>query len=274
MQLPTTGRRNRAPHFRAIRRSGLRAAPGCRGPSGSTARPSPGWPSSPASMPPTSPSATDSLARVYARHVLEHLEDVPAAMAEIHRVLRPGGELPVEVPYFASVTAYADPTHRAWFTYTTFEHFGPPVDLGLAGQPAHLVRQRPLRHPAPAPGLRRGPPSDWACRPWPTASRRFYENLLLYLFPARVPGSGAGSASADGARFTQERVRAARHVRRGVEVGQGQGGARLAQAHRSAWRRRTARKPSVASLQGQQLRPQRRGRRRPGAPAARRTRRR
>jgi SAM-dependent methyltransferase len=125
-----------------------------------------------------------SLARVHARHVLEHLEDVPAAMAEIHRVLRPGGECHVEVPYFACVTAYADPTHRAWFTYTTFEHFGPPATSGWQanlhtwfGTARFGIRRRRLVF---GEGHRRLGLQALANR-FPA----LYENLLLYLFPAR-----------------------------------------------------------------------------------------
>ncbi|HEX2517565.1 MAG TPA: class I SAM-dependent methyltransferase [Chloroflexota bacterium] len=125
-----------------------------------------------------------SLARVYARHVLEHLEDVPAAMAEIHRVLRPGGECHVEVPYFAAVSAYADPTHRAWFTYTTFEHFGPPATSGWQanrhtwfGSARFGIRRRRLVF---GEAHRRLGLQALANR-FPA----LYENLLLYLFPAR-----------------------------------------------------------------------------------------
>ena len=122
MQLPTGDRS--APHFGPLVDLGW-AAPGSRGPSESTAGPLPGvtvvarldaihlpfrdsWPAS-------TPSTSWSTGR-------------PAAVAEIHRVCVRRG-VHVEVPYFA-VSAYADPTHRAWFTYTTFEHFGPPVTSG------------------------------------------------------------------------------------------------------------------------------------------------
>ena len=99
-------------------------------------------------------------------------------------VLRPGGECHVEVPYFAAVSAYADPTHRAWFTYTTFEHFGPPA---TSGRQAHLhtwfgsarfgIRRRRLVF---GEAHRRLGLQALANR-FPA----LYENLLLYLFPAR-----------------------------------------------------------------------------------------
>jgi SAM-dependent methyltransferase len=128
----------------------------------------------------------DASARtVYALNVLEHLEDLPAAMAEIRRVLRPDGRLIVEVPYYTSVSAYADPTHRRWFTYTTFEHFTAPPETGWAanrhtwfGDAAFSVARRRLRFGRAHRllGIER-------------LANRFpavYENLFAYWFPARA----------------------------------------------------------------------------------------
>jgi SAM-dependent methyltransferase len=131
------------------------------------------------------PFRSGSLARVYARNVLEHLADVPATLTEIHRVLRPGGRCDVEVPYFAGVSAFADPTHRAWFTYTTFDHFAPPAGGGWQanrhtwfGRRHFAVRRRRLVF---------GRAHRWLGLA--TLANRFpavYENLFVYLAPARA----------------------------------------------------------------------------------------
>jgi len=44
-------------------------------------------------------SWTDSFEEVRADHFFEHVLDFPAAWQEVHRVLKPGGILEVEVPY-------------------------------------------------------------------------------------------------------------------------------------------------------------------------------
>jgi SAM-dependent methyltransferase len=44
------------------------------------------------------PYASDFFDRVLGIHVLEHLPDLPAAIGEMHRVLRPGGLLSVVMP--------------------------------------------------------------------------------------------------------------------------------------------------------------------------------
>jgi SAM-dependent methyltransferase len=74
-------------------------------------------------------------ARISASHVLEHLDHPLQAMAEWHRMLRPGGELRLRVPHFSR--GFTHPDHRRgfdisfplffsedmtpWFTGTVFE---------------------------------------------------------------------------------------------------------------------------------------------------------
>jgi len=48
---------------------------------------------------------------VIANHMLYHVPDLPKALAEIRRVLRPGGLLHVLAPWWGHVNAVADPTH-------------------------------------------------------------------------------------------------------------------------------------------------------------------
>ncbi|TDC39464.1 methyltransferase domain-containing protein, partial [Micromonospora sp. KC213] len=57
------------------------------------------------------PLATDSVDRLFAVHILEHLIDFLPLVDECHRVLRPGGILHVMSPWWGHVNAVADPTH-------------------------------------------------------------------------------------------------------------------------------------------------------------------
>ncbi len=56
-------------------------------------------------------------------NVLEHLDDVPKVMCELHRILKPGGLARILVPYAKSDWAYQDPTHRAFFTEKSMDYF-------------------------------------------------------------------------------------------------------------------------------------------------------
>jgi SAM-dependent methyltransferase len=131
------------------------------------------------------PLGDGSVGRVYALNLLEHLDDLAGVMDEIWRVLAPGGRLCVEVPYFTSVSAFADPTHRRWFTYTTFEHFATPPAAGWQanrhtwfGMARFRVEHRRLvfGRAHRALGIAR------LANRWPAV----YENLFAYWFPARA----------------------------------------------------------------------------------------
>lgn len=76
------------------------------------------------------PLDTDSADRVLAYHVLEHVDDLPGVMAELHRVLRDGGVLEGKVPHYQDSDAYTDPTHRQYFTAHTFDYWDPSTEYG------------------------------------------------------------------------------------------------------------------------------------------------
>ena len=55
---------------------------------------------------------------------LEHLDDVSKALEDAMRVLKSKGRLIIQVPYFRSVDAFADTTHRHFFTSGSLELIG------------------------------------------------------------------------------------------------------------------------------------------------------
>jgi len=61
--------------------------------------------------------------KVFAHHLLEHLDDAVKPVAEIHRILAPGGIADIRVPHHSSWGAWADPTHRHYYCRKTFEYF-------------------------------------------------------------------------------------------------------------------------------------------------------
>ncbi len=66
---------------------------------------------------------------IIAEHVLEHLDDLKRVIEELHRILKPGGVLYVEVPHFSSSHHFTDPTHRHAFTSRSFDYFIPGTAL-------------------------------------------------------------------------------------------------------------------------------------------------
>lgn len=71
----------------------------------------------------TLPFAAESFDVVYAKHVFEHIHNFDALLAEISRILKPGGRLLVSVPYAGDLRAFQDPSHVRFFTLKTFEYF-------------------------------------------------------------------------------------------------------------------------------------------------------
>jgi|KBSSwiStaDraftv2_1062776.scaffolds.fasta_scaffold27543_2 SAM-dependent methyltransferase len=82
------------------------------------------------------PFATDSVDRVFAVHVLEHMVDFLPLVGECHRILRPGGILHVMSPWWRHVNAVADPTHLRLLDTQTIK--------GICHQPAGAPRWYPL----------------------------------------------------------------------------------------------------------------------------------
>ena len=78
------------------------------------------------------PFPDSSVDHIYMDNVLEHLDDVIRVMEEVHRVLKPDGTVKIIVPYFRSVWAFVDPTHKSFFSVASFAYF----------DPEHIVCQR------------------------------------------------------------------------------------------------------------------------------------
>jgi ubiquinone/menaquinone biosynthesis C-methylase UbiE len=62
---------------------------------------------------------------VYLDNVLEHLKDPIRVMEEVYRILKPRGTVKVITPYFRSVWACIDLTHKHFFTVDSFAYFDP-----------------------------------------------------------------------------------------------------------------------------------------------------
>jgi SAM-dependent methyltransferase len=75
--------------------------------------------------------------RVYASHIVEHLDDLPAFMAEIWRICKHDAVVHFRFPHASSShTAWTDPTHQRALTMETFDYFRhAPVVFGYYPPP-------------------------------------------------------------------------------------------------------------------------------------------
>jgi len=72
------------------------------------------------------PWPDDQFDHVLMDNVLEHLENVEAAMAELERITDPGGEIVIRCPHPNSRGFWVDPTHKSAIHPETFEHYHAP----------------------------------------------------------------------------------------------------------------------------------------------------
>ena len=79
------------------------------------------------------PFADDTFDRVEASHVLEHLDRPFLVMRELHRILKPGGELLVRVPHFSRGFTHAEHSHGFDISFPQYfnKHFTSSGYLGF-----------------------------------------------------------------------------------------------------------------------------------------------
>lgn len=76
------------------------------------------------------PFENGQFVEVFADNVIEHLPDTVRTMEEIYRITRPGGSVFIGVPYWNSLEAWGDPTHKKVFTEEMFDFFDPTTWMG------------------------------------------------------------------------------------------------------------------------------------------------
>ncbi|MFC1595083.1 methyltransferase domain-containing protein [Patescibacteria group bacterium] len=86
------------------------------------------------------PLDDNSVIKVKANHILEHLDDTTKIMEELWRVCKPNAKILIKVPHYASINAHKDPTHKSFFTEHTFEYFLPKDKKILLNLPNYLSK--------------------------------------------------------------------------------------------------------------------------------------
>jgi SAM-dependent methyltransferase len=74
------------------------------------------------------PFRDDEFDEVYGSHIFEHLDDLPRAMKEIHRISKKKAIIKIRGPHFSCGVSYRDPTHKTLLSYFTFDYFSNQED--------------------------------------------------------------------------------------------------------------------------------------------------
>jgi SAM-dependent methyltransferase len=69
------------------------------------------------------PFADNAFDIIFMHHALEHADDIGEMLKEVYRIGSPGSRIIIQVPYFRSVDAFCDPTHKHFFTSESLDYF-------------------------------------------------------------------------------------------------------------------------------------------------------
>lgn len=71
------------------------------------------------------PIVAETATEIEAKDIFEHVWNPILFMVECHRVLKPDAILHLHTPYYRSIDAFTDPTHRRFPTEHTFDYWIP-----------------------------------------------------------------------------------------------------------------------------------------------------
>ena len=66
------------------------------------------------------PIEENSIDKIYAKHIIEHLDNPRFFIRELYRILKPGGTALIETPHFSCRVAYSEPEHKLFYSYFMF----------------------------------------------------------------------------------------------------------------------------------------------------------
>jgi len=117
---------------------------------------------------------------IWLDNVLEHLDNIIRSMEEIHRVAKPNASVTIIVPYFRSIWASLDPTHKHFFTVDTLSYF---ID-------GHIYHDRyaysKVKYKLLNKEFNKYIDKSWFRRlvlPWANKYPNFYETYFSHLYP-------------------------------------------------------------------------------------------
>ena len=114
------------------------------------------------------PLETRTIDKVYAKHIIEHIDNPRSFIKEIHRILKPGGTVFFETPHFSCRVAYSEPEHKLFYSYFMFSELLKGLDFKV------------LRHEITFFKWFRALGIRGLANRWPDT----YERFWTYLFPA------------------------------------------------------------------------------------------
>ena len=89
------------------------------------------------------PFASNTFDLIFCDGIIEHLSDTVGVMEEIYRIARPHAQVTIITPYFTSVDAFTDPTHKHYFSARSFNYFtGEFPEYGFYSSQARFIKRK------------------------------------------------------------------------------------------------------------------------------------
>ena len=129
------------------------------------------------------PFPDNSFDCIFAHNVFEHLDNQLQAMNEMWRILKPQGRIVVAVPYFRSVDAFTDPTHRHFFTSRSMDYYIHKKTLAEYSYTDKKFIQKGFWYGWPQVS---GNPLVRMFKNFITKHSRWYDSHLSLLFPMKI----------------------------------------------------------------------------------------
>jgi len=125
------------------------------------------------------PIRANSADRVYASHIVEHLDDLTRFMAEIWRICRPNALVYLRFPHGSTpYVAWTDPTHRRALMLATFDYFDPESLHGVLFGYYQSAKFRVVRRRLTFSLNAEAPPTGDPWVPGPNRARRVAGRIL------------------------------------------------------------------------------------------------
>lgn len=86
------------------------------------------------------PIETGSIDKVWAKHIIEHVENPRAFIKEIYRILKPGATAFIETPHFSCRVAYSEPEHLLFYSYYMYNELLKGLDFKVLRQEITMFR--------------------------------------------------------------------------------------------------------------------------------------
>jgi len=76
------------------------------------------------------PFGNCSFDEIHLRDIVEHVDNVPWMLSEVHRVGSRGAKVHIRYPHFSCTNNYGDVTHQRKLSLRCFDHFDPATEYG------------------------------------------------------------------------------------------------------------------------------------------------